>query len=116
MSTTQNDTPQLTPAEAVERVEAGAVLLDVREDDEWHAGHAAAARHLPLGRLQGEHTSLPGDRPIVAVCRSGARSDRAATALRRAGYDAANLAGGMKAWAAAGQPVVSDDGGAGTVI
>jgi rhodanese-related sulfurtransferase len=115
MSTIDSGTPQVTPEEAVQRLEAGALLLDVREADEWRAGHAPGARHLPLGRLQEEHTTLPTDRPIVAVCRSGARSDRAAAALRGAGYDVVNLAGGMKAWAAAGQPVVTDDDAPGAV-
>ncbi len=108
---------QITPADAASRVEKeGALLLDVREDDEWQAGHAPDAHHLPLGRLQAEHRTLPKDRPIIAVCRVGGRSESAAVALRRAGYDVVNLAGGMHAWAAAGQPVVTDDGASGQVI
>ena len=108
--------PQLSPDEAAERVASGALLLDVREDDEWTAGHAPDARHLPLGRLGAEYDELPKDRVIVAVCRVGGRSQRAAEALAGAGYDVVNLAGGMRAWAAAGRPVVTDDGGAGQVI
>ena len=116
MSTSEAGVPQITPTEAAERIGQGALLLDVREDDEWTAGHAPEARHLPLGRLEAEHGTLPKDRPIVAVCRVGGRSQRAAVALRGAGYDVANLAGGMQAWAAAGQPVVTDEGAAGQVI
>ena len=116
MSISEHGVPQLTPEEAAQRVADGALLLDVREDDEWAAGHAPDAQHLALGRLQEEHGTLPTDRPIVAVCRVGGRSERAAVALRGVGYDVANLAGGMRAWAAAGQPVVTDDGGTGTVI
>jgi rhodanese-related sulfurtransferase len=108
--------PQVTPEDAAARADDGALLLDVREDDEWIAGHAPDARHLPLGRLQQEQQSLARDRPIVAVCRVGGRSERAAVALRAAGYDVVNLAGGMRAWAAAGQAVVTDDGGPGQVI
>lgn len=116
MSTSENGILQVTPADAAERVEAGALLLDVREDDEWAAGHAPEAHHLALGRLEAEHASLPKDRPIVAVCRLGGRSERAAVALRDAGFEVVNLTGGMTAWAAAGQPVVTDDGDPGQVI
>jgi rhodanese-related sulfurtransferase len=116
MSISENGVPQITADEAAQRVDEGAFLLDVREPDEWQAGHAPAAQHLPLGRLQEAEAMLPKDRPIVAVCRVGGRSERAAVALRGAGYDVSNLAGGMRAWAAAGQPVVTDDGAEGTVI
>ncbi len=107
---------QVTPQEAAERMAEGALLLDVREDDEWAAGHAPDAHHLPLGRLEADYTSLEATRPIVAVCRMGGRSEKAAVALRAAGYDVVNLAGGMQAWAAVDQPIVTDDGSPGTVI
>ena len=107
---------QITPQEATQRVESGALLLDVREPDEWQAGHAPGAKHLPLGELGARVDELPKDRPIVAVCRVGGRSGKAAEALVNAGYDVVNLAGGMQAWDAAGQPVVTDDGGRGAVI
>ncbi len=108
--------PEVTPVEAAERLEGGAVLVDVREDDEWAAGHAPGARHMPLSRLQHEYQSLTPDVTIIAVCRMGGRSAKATAALRGAGYDVVNLGGGMQAWAAAGQPVVTDEGGAGLVI
>jgi rhodanese-related sulfurtransferase len=91
----------------------GQVLLDVREDDEWNSGHAPDAVHRPLGLLS--RTSVPNDRPVIAVCRSGQRSGRATQALAAAGYDVRNLDGGIHAWAA-GLPVVRTDGGPGTVI
>jgi rhodanese-related sulfurtransferase len=116
MSINENGVPQIDPAEAVRRLESGAFLLDVREEAEWQAGHAPEATHLPLGRLEAEHTTLPKDTEIVVICRSGNRSDVAAAALRGAGYEAVNLAGGMRAWAAAGQPVATDQGETGTVI
>lgn len=91
-------------------------LLDVREDDEWAAGHAPGATHVPLGRLAAHVDQLPRDRRIVCICRSGGRSGRATEALAQAGFDAVNMTGGMQAWAAAGLPMVCDDGGAPTVI
>lgn len=92
----------------------GAVLLlDVREDGEWQAGHAPGSMHVPLGDLT--PTVVPRDRPVVAVCRSGNRSGYATQLLASVGYDVRNLVGGMKAWAAAGQPVVRPDGAPGAV-
>jgi rhodanese-related sulfurtransferase len=91
----------------------GATLLDVREDDEWTAGHAAGAHHTRLGDLDTSAFTRSGT--VVVTCRSGNRSRKAAAALVDAGVDAVNLEGGMKAWAAAGQPLVCDDGSTGTV-
>ena len=117
MSTTsENGILQVSADEGAQRVDEGALLLDVREDDEWTSGHAPEARHLPLTRLNAEQSTLPKDQPIVVICRVGGRSERAAVALKAAGFDAMNLAGGMRAWAAAGQPVVTDAGEVGTVI
>lgn len=110
------DTPQTDAVDAAQRVASGALLLDVREQDEWDAGHAPDAKHVPLGELNARVDELSKDRPIVAICRMGGRSEKATIALRNSGYDAINLDGGMRAWAAAGQPVVVDDGTPGTVI
>jgi rhodanese-related sulfurtransferase len=106
----------VSPEEAVRRVEEGAVLLDVREPDEWHAGHAPDATHVPLAALAASVDTLDKGAPIVAVCRVGGRSERAAAVLLARGYDAVNLGGGMQAWAAAGLPVVSDSGDPGQII
>jgi len=109
-------TSEVTVTDAARLAEEGAMLLDVREDDEWQAGHAPQAEHIPMSKLGQELDRLDQGRRVVAICRSGARSDRAATALRQRGYDAVNVEGGMQAWAAAGLPVVTDAGGAGQVI
>jgi len=106
---------EIDPGTANALVEGGALLLDVRNDDEWEAGHAPAALHLPLGELSARHTELPTDRRIVVICRSGGRSAKATEALVGAGYGAVNLAGGMQAWAAVGLPCVTDGGDPGTV-
>ena len=104
--------PTTTPREvdatgARQLVEDGALLLDVREDIEWQAGHAPEATHLPMSRIGASVSQLPTDRLIVCVCHVGARSAAVAEALNNAGYSATNLAGGMDAWAAAGLPVVN---------
>jgi rhodanese-related sulfurtransferase len=105
--------PETTPAAAHDRP-AGTVLLDVREDDEWEAGHAPGATHIALGKLRPD--ALAAGAKVLCICRSGGRSGRATDALRAAGIDATNVAGGMNAWTAAGLPVVRDDGRPGAVI
>jgi len=108
--------PSLDPREAAQLVEEGALLLDVRELDEWQAGHVVDALHLPLGSLVAEVDRVPLGRQVVCVCRAGGRSGQAADWLVQGGYDAWNLAGGMQAWAAAGLPFVDAEGAPGTVI
>lgn len=109
-------TPEVDAEEAAQLVSDGTLLIDVREDDEFQAGHAPGARHLPLSRLASDYTSLPRSQPIIAVCRSGGRSAQATMALRGAGYEVVNLAGGMQAWESEGHPVVTPNGGPGQVI
>lgn len=97
-ATTPNDLPD------------DAVLLDVREQDEWDAGHAPGAVHIPLGDLPSRLAELPDDvTPLPVVCRSGGRSSRAVQWLEQQGYDVVNVDGGMKAWDEAGKPLVGDE-------
>jgi rhodanese-related sulfurtransferase len=92
------------------QVPAGAYLLDVREHDEWEAGHAPGAVHIPLGELGARHTELDRGRPLYVICRSGNRSAYAARALSGAGWDARNVSDGMVGWQAAGLPMTSGSG------
>jgi rhodanese-related sulfurtransferase len=107
--------PKASPQQAKQMQDEGAIILDVREDIEWRAGHAPGARHIPLGRLPHRLRDLPPRRTIITVCRSGARSARAAAFLAREGHEVLNLAGGMHAWARAGLPVVASGGRPGRV-
>jgi len=112
-----SDTPsEVSAPEAVELLRSDAILLDVREDHEWAAGHAPDATHMPMSQISQHASGLPTDKTIICVCHVGARSAAVAAALSRAGWTARNLAGGMEAWAAAGLPVVDHSGGAGVVI
>ena len=106
---------KVTAGQAAELVAGGAILLDVREPHEWQAGHAPKARHIPLGQLAHRATELPAGRRVVTVCRSGARSARAASLLASSGREVSNLAGGMHAWSRADLPVVAKGGGPGRV-
>jgi rhodanese-related sulfurtransferase len=88
----------------------GAFLLDVREDDEWAAGHAPTAAHIRLGDLSDRVAEVPQDRDVYVICRSGARSAYATQALTAGGWTAVNVADGMTGWAVAGRPMVSESG------
>ncbi|HEY6276064.1 MAG TPA: rhodanese-like domain-containing protein [Streptosporangiaceae bacterium] len=92
------------------QVPDGAFLLDVREPDEWEAGHVPGALHIPLGQLSARAGEIGRDREVYVICRSGHRSGRAARALAGAGWQVHNVAGGMTGWQAAGRPMTSDDG------
>jgi rhodanese-related sulfurtransferase len=95
----------------------GGFLLDVREDDEWAAGHAPTATHIPMSvfTARKEEIGTP-EGPVYVICRAGSRSAQVAQYLNQNGVEAVNVTGGMQAWAAAGKPVVTDSGDAGTVI
>jgi rhodanese-related sulfurtransferase len=93
--------------EAAQLVAEGAVLLDVREADEWLTVRAPGALHIPMRQLSTSAHRLPADRLIACICHVGGRSSVVAEALVDAGYDAVNVAGGMEAWATAGLPVES---------
>ena len=101
----------------VGQVGADAYLLDVRDPEEWLAGHAPDATHVPMMEIPGRAGEVPGDREVVVVCRVGARSAQVVAYLRAQGHETAvNLAGGMVAWQAAGRPVVAADGADGFVL
>jgi rhodanese-related sulfurtransferase len=84
--------------------------VDVREPGEYDAGRLGGSRLVPLGELSGAAATIDQSAPVVFVCRSGARSAMATEAFVRAGYDAHNLAGGLKAWVSAGLPLEPDGG------
>ena len=100
----------VVPQVPATEVPAGAYLLDVREDEEWDAGHVAGAVHIPLGELGARYTELDRDRTLYVICRSGHRSAYAAHALAGAGWEASNVSDGMVGWQAAGLPMTCDTG------
>lgn len=89
-----------------------ALLLDVRENEEWRAGRAEGALHIPMSELAGrvgELTERAGEEErVYVVCRVGGRSAQVTQYLRRQGMDAVNVDGGMLAWEAAGRPLTGD--------
>jgi sulfur dioxygenase len=100
---------EIDPAWAEENLDS-LTVLDVREPSEWEGplGRIPGAVLIPLGQLAGRTSELSGGKPIVAVCRSGARSAQATGVLCKAGFEkVANLPGGMMRWRAEGRAVES---------
>jgi rhodanese-related sulfurtransferase len=103
----------LTPNEAAAALERGELqLVDVREAAELAEARVEGAMHIPLRTLPARLGELDSARPVAFVCRSGSRSAVATRAAARAGLDAANVRGGVVAWARAGLPLTSREGAA----
>ena len=100
---------EITPEEAVHEVGCGAAtLVDVREKDDWAAGHALHAKHIPRGEVELEiEEQIPDlDQRIICYCGGGSRSALVAESLQKMGYrNVRSIAGGFRAWKAAGLPV-----------
>lgn len=91
-------------------VPGDAYLLDVREQDEWVAGHAPEAVHIPMTQIQTRVDEVPADRPVYVVCRVGGRSMQVAAWLNQLGREAINVGGGMRSWEQEKRPMVSETG------
>jgi len=100
--------PFQVPTVSVQDLPAEPVLLDVREPDEWAAGHVEGAQHIPMNDIPRRTAELDQDTDLVVVCKVGGRSAQVTAYLNQQGYRATNLDGGMLAWAAARRPMVSD--------
>jgi rhodanese-related sulfurtransferase len=102
------------PSVDVAEVPADGFVLDVREPDEWAAGHVEGALHVPMGDFVGrfgEVTEAVADgRKAYVMCRVGGRSAQVTQYLVQQGVDAVNVDGGMLAWDGAGRPMVTDNG------
>jgi rhodanese-related sulfurtransferase len=103
---------EVSPHEAVMLINhAQALVLDVREDAEFAAGHVPDARHIPLGQLAARLSELEKwkNKPIVVNCKSGMRASNACALLQRSGFSRVNnLAGGIAAWQSAKLPISKD--------
>ncbi len=110
MTTTPPVVPGVDAAQARVLLAAGSPLLDVRETNEWVAGHAPTAVHLPLSLVPQSLGSIPSGRPVLVVCRSGRRSMVAVAQLLAAGIDSLNLDGGMQGWLQSGGPLIAAPG------
>ena len=89
---------EITVDQLVIERERGATVIDVREVDEYVDAHVPGVRLVPLGTIPDELDALPTDETLYVICRSGARSLRAADFLIANGFDAVSVAGGTMAW------------------
>ncbi len=83
----------------------GAPVLDVRELDEWNAGHVPGAVHIPMNDVPARITELPQDSPFFVICATGNRSGQVVEALRQQGLQAINVTGGTSGWSQRGWPL-----------
>ena len=90
-----------------EAYESGAVVLDVRNPDEYLEKHVAGAVLIPLSELAARQDEIPTADPLYVICAVGGRSLTAARALAAAGYPAVSVAGGTNGWEASGRPIVA---------
>jgi rhodanese-related sulfurtransferase len=100
--------PEIDIDEFARRRDDGAPVIDVREPREYTAGHVPGARLIPLSTVPDRLGELPAD-GVLVICRTGARSLRAAEFLVAHGISATNVAGGTKAWLESGRGVVEGD-------
>ncbi len=98
-----HEVPTVEPRDVAEQV-----LVDVRESDEWAAGRAPTAVHIPLYDLPSRLAELPPNRPLPVVCHVGGRSAQAVAWLAAQGVEAVNVRGGMIAWVQQGLPIEGD--------
>lgn len=88
----------ITPSELKQLLPNKPVILDVREVDEYQAGHIPSAQNVPLSGLPDNISQVSAPQHWYLICRSGRRSLRAARILRKAGYQVINVSGGMLSW------------------
>ena len=107
MSSPQPSLPSVTVAELAVIIAAdpSTPVVDVRETDEYAAGHLPSAVSMPLSIVPVRHAELPRDRTVYVVCQAGGRSARACGWLAEQGYDVVNVEGGTGDWISAGHPV-----------
>nr|WP_019144169.1 rhodanese-like domain-containing protein [Aeromicrobium massiliense] len=101
-----HEIPSTTVDQLPDPLPADLVVLDVREDHEWEAGHVEGAVHVPLAQVPERAGELDPQKRTLVVCHLGGRSARATAYLQQLGHDVINLDGGMDAWQAAGRPTV----------
>lgn len=98
---------QMTQADLAAAVDAGGVVVDVRNPQEYAQGHVPGAVNIPLDTISARCTELATDQPVYLVCGGNSRSMEAAGALDQGGYDARPIEGGTRGWVAEGRPLES---------
>ncbi len=111
-----NSTPIVESEKVENLIETGSILIDVREDDEWIAGHHSKAVHIAMGTISDKLDFFDKKNNYIVVCRSGARSAKVTKFLINEGFDASNLDGGMKSFSQISDKIVNSEGQKGQII
>lgn len=101
------EVPEIDVAELADKRASGALVIDVREPDEYAGGHVPGAQLIPLAMVPDRLEDIPSDGTVYVICKSGGRSRQASEFLLAQGRDVANVAGGTDAWVASGQPIAA---------
>ena len=111
-----SNTPSIQPEQVEDSMENGYLLIDVREDDEWQAGHHINASHIKMGEIPSNLEKFEKEKKYIIVCRSGGRSAKVTDFLVENEIDALNLSGGMKKFSQVSTNVRDSLGNKGKVI
>ena len=111
-----NNTPSLEPENLEDLLQEGYQLVDVREQDEWDAGHHKGARHLPMGEIIENIDDFKNNEKYIFVCRSGVRSGRVTNFMISKNIESYNLSGGMKQVKNFTDEIYNLDGNSGEII
>lgn len=96
---------EVTIDELEQAIAQGAHVVDVREQDEFDAGHVPNAHHIPLSTVADRIDEIPKDETVWIICLAGGRSMKAANYLEGLGYDVVSVGGGTGSWIEAGKTV-----------
>ncbi|MHC5560731.1 rhodanese-like domain-containing protein [Kocuria sp. U4B] len=102
--------PAVTAQEALSLIDAGALIIDVRREQDWRRNHIPGAWHIPLDHLEERAAELPEDRLLITFCTGGLLSSGAANLLRELGFDAVDMVRGLIDWRATGGSLISGTG------
>ena len=111
-----SNTPSIQPEQVEDSMENGYLLIDVREDDEWQAGHHINASHIKMGEIPSNLEKFEKEKKYIIVCRSGGRSAKVTDFLVENEIDALNLSGGMKKFSKVSTNVRDSLGNTGQII
>tara|TARA_B100000900_G_scaffold108772_1_gene90616 strand:- start:2752 stop:3102 length:351 start_codon:yes stop_codon:yes gene_type:complete len=111
-----NNTPSVMPKDLENLIQQGYQLIDVRENDEWDAGHYKSATHIPMQSIVENIDRLMADKKYIFVCRSGARSGRVTNYVNSVDIESYNLSGGMKELQKFTKEIVDLEGNTGQII
>ena len=107
---------EISPDELEDYLVKGYNLVDVREQDEWDAGHHEKAKHIPMGTIPEKINEFDKDEKYIIICRSGGRSGKVCSFMNKEGHQSFNLNGGMNKLSTTSEKIVDSNGNTGVVI